>query len=90
MGEWLSEHSKGKFNENKCEFLLLGPKQAAQVQKYCKLYYFFEVRQPLANFEQTPGDSEGQESLVCCSPWSGKELDTIYGLNNNEQQQQWE
>ena len=20
-------------------------------------------------FEQTPGDSEGQESLVCCSPW---------------------
>ena len=21
------------------------------------------------------GDSEGQESLVCCSPWSHKELD---------------
>ena len=21
------------------------------------------------NFEQTPGDSEGQGSLVCCSPW---------------------
>ena len=20
-------------------------------------------------FEQTPGDSEGQGSLVCCSPW---------------------
>ena len=20
-------------------------------------------------FEQTPGDSEGQESLECCSPW---------------------
>ena len=26
-------------------------------------------------FEQTPGDSEGQRSLVCCSPWSHKELD---------------
>ena len=26
-------------------------------------------------FEQTLGDSEGQGSLVCCSPWSGKELD---------------
>ena len=25
--------------------------------------------------EQTPGDGEGQESLVCCSPWGGKELD---------------
>ena len=20
-------------------------------------------------FEQAPGDGEGQESLVCCSPW---------------------
>ena len=27
-------------------------------------------------FEQTPGDSEGQGSLVCCSPWGCKELDT--------------
>ena len=34
-------------------------------------------------FEQTPGDSEGQGSLVCCSPWSCKELATIYRLNSN-------
>ena len=27
-------------------------------------------------FEQTLGDSEGQESLVCCSPWGPIELDT--------------
>ena len=26
-------------------------------------------------FEQTLGDSEGQESLVCCSPWGRKESD---------------
>ena len=26
-------------------------------------------------FEQTLGDSEGQGSLVCCSPWGHKELD---------------
>ena len=26
-------------------------------------------------FEQTPGDSEGQRSLACCSPWGGKESD---------------
>ena len=31
-------------------------------------------------FEQTPGDSVGQESLACCSPWGRKESDT------NEQQ----
>ena len=27
-------------------------------------------------FEQTPGDSERQGSLVCRSPWGQKELDT--------------
>ena len=27
-------------------------------------------------FEQALGDGEGQGSLVCCSPWSHKELDT--------------
>ena len=27
------------------------------------------------DFEQTLGDSEGQESLVRCSPWGHKELD---------------
>ena len=24
---------------------------------------------------QTPGNGEGQESLVCCSPWGHKESD---------------
>ena len=27
-------------------------------------------------FEQTPGDTEGQGSLACCSPWGHKQLDT--------------
>ena len=27
-------------------------------------------------FEQTPGHSEGQGSLECCSPWGHKKLDT--------------
>ena len=26
-------------------------------------------------FEETSGDSEGQGSLECCSPWGHKELD---------------
>ena len=33
-------------------------------------------------FEQSPGASEGQESLVCCSPWGHKKLDMIEWLNN--------
>ena len=27
-------------------------------------------------FEQAPGDGDGQGSLLCCSPWSEKESDT--------------
>ena len=34
-------------------------------------------------FEQIPGDGDGQGSLVCCSPWDLKESDTTESLNNN-------
>ena len=34
-----------------------------------------------AKFEQTLGDSEGQGSLVCSSPWGHKELDMTEWLN---------
>ena len=34
-------------------------------------------------FEQAPGDAEGQGSLVCCSPWDQKESDTTEQLINN-------
>ena len=33
-------------------------------------------------FEQVLGDSEGQGSLACCSPWGHKELGTTKQLNN--------
>ena len=35
-------------------------------------------------FEQTLGDSEGQQSLACCSPWGHKESDTTEWLNWTE------
>ena len=34
-------------------------------------------------FQQAPGDGEGQVSLACCSPWGRKESDTTERLNNN-------
>ena len=34
--------------------------------------------------EQTPGDSEGQGRLACCSPWGHKDSDMTEWLNNNE------
>jgi len=34
-------------------------------------------------FQETPGDAEGQGSLACCSPWGHIESDTTEQLNNN-------
>ena len=34
-------------------------------------------------FEQTPGDGEGQGGLACCSLWSLNESDTTEQLNRN-------
>ena len=33
-------------------------------------------------FEQAPGDGEGQRGLACCSPWGHKEQGTTEELNN--------
>ena len=33
-------------------------------------------------FEQAPGDGEGQAGLTCCSPWGHKESDMTERLNN--------
>ena len=39
-------------------------------------------------FEQTPGDREGQKSLgACCSPWGRKELHVTQRLNNSKKQE---
>ena len=37
-------------------------------------------------FEQAPGDGEGQGSLVCCSTWSRKDSGVTEQLNNNNNQ----
>ena len=37
----------------------------------------------MSEFEEILGDSEGQGSLVCCSPWGCKEVDTTERLNNH-------
>ena len=39
-------------------------------------------------FEQAPGDGEGQGSLECCSPWGCKESDTTEQLNNSNKNQE--
>ena len=39
--------------------------------------------------EQTLGDSGGQGSLVCCSPWGRKESDMTEQLNNTKGKGWW-
>ena len=36
-------------------------------------------------FEQVPGESEGQQSLACCGLWGHKESDTTEWLHDNHQ-----
>ena len=40
-------------------------------------------------FEQTPGDGEGQGGLACCSTWGREESDMTERLNNNFHLTQW-
>ena len=35
-------------------------------------------------FEQTPGESGGHRSLVCCSPWCHKEVDMTVTEQHNK------
>ena len=42
------------------------------------------ITNSMHEFEQDPGDGEGQGSLVCCSPWGRKKSDTTEQLNNNK------
>ena len=36
-------------------------------------------------FEQALGESEGQGSLACFSPWGQEEADTVERLNSNKE-----
>ena len=40
-------------------------------------------------FEQAPGDGNGQGSLACYSPWGCKEPDTTGQLNNDDSYLKW-
>ena len=54
-------------------------KSTDEVTEAQKVNVPYSKSQKIANgleYEQTPGDSEGQGSLVCCNSWGHKELDT--------------
>ena len=49
-------------------------KNSVQLEDQVLLYCLCQVNGH--EFEQIPGDSEGQGSPVCCSPWGRKESNT--------------
>ena len=62
---------------SKIESLMLGKNEAKRRRGLLRMRWLDgNDRLNGHEFEQTQGDSGGQRSLVCCSPWGHKELDT--------------
>ena len=56
--------------------LMLGKIEGRRRRGRQRMRWLDGISDSVDEFEQTPGDGEGQGSLVCCSPWSNKDSDT--------------
>ena len=56
--------------------LMLGKIEGRTRRRQQKMRWLDDITNSMDMDLQTPGDSEKQGSLVCCSPWGHKELDT--------------
>ena len=63
--------------------LMLGKIEDRRRRGQQKIKWLDGITNSMNKFEQTPGDSAGQGSLVCCISRGCKELDTAWRLNNN-------
>ena len=64
-------HLMGRANSEKT--LMLGKIQGKKRRGQQRVRWLDGITDSMEKFEQTPGDGEGQGSLVCCSPWGHKE-----------------
>ena len=55
--------------------LMLGKIEGKRRRGWQRIRLLGGITNSMEEFEQTPGISEGEGSLVCCSPWGPKELD---------------
>ena len=64
--------------------LMLGKNEGRGRRGQQRMRWLDSVTDSMDNeFEQTPGDSEGEGSLESYSPWNDKVSDTTEGLNKN-------
>ena len=56
--------------------LMLGMIEGRRRRGWQRMRWLNGITDSMDMSEQTPGDSEGQGSLVCFSPWGCKDLDT--------------
>ena len=57
--------------------LMLGKTGGRRKRGQQRMRWLDGISDSMDEFEQTPGDSEGQGSLACCSSWGCKEPDMI-------------
>ena len=55
---------------------MLGKIEGKRRKGWQRIRWLDGITDSMDEFEQIPGDSEGQGSLACCSPWGLKESDT--------------
>ena len=63
--------------------LMLGKIEGGRRRGRQRTRWLVGITDSMDEFEQAPGDGEGQGSLASYSPWGGKESDTTEQLNNN-------
>ena len=61
--------------------LMLRKTEGKRRRGWQRMRWLDGITKSIDEFEQTPGDGEGQGGQACCSPWGRKESDTTEWLN---------
>ena len=63
------------------KILMLGKIEGRRRRGQQRMRWLDGITDSMDEFEQTPGDGDGQGSLAYCNPWDHKDLDMTEQLN---------